>query len=102
MISDYTPIACSVYDELEAAAVQNISVEITFNGMRKILCIQDLRTKDQAEYLIGRDTETGEEVVLRLDLVDEYVNAQTKKPLGNTRCQAETRVRTNHQAKGVQ
>ena len=86
MSKDYTPVSCSMYDELEAAALKKLPIEITLNGTRKILSVKDLVTRDQAEYLIAHDVETGQEVVIRLDLVEEFRDARTKKPLGSLTC----------------
>ena len=86
MNTPYTPIACSLYDSLEAASIRKTPIEIRFNGMDKTILIKDLRTKDQAEYLIGLDTQTGEELVVRLDRIDAYIDPKTKKPLSTEQC----------------
>lgn len=86
MNTPYKPIACSLYDSLEAAAVKNSPIEIIFNGMDKIILVKDLQTRDQAEYLVGSDTQTGEEVLVRLDQVEAYIDPKTRKPLASQQC----------------
>jgi transcriptional antiterminator Rof (Rho-off) len=86
MNTPYTPIVCSLYDSLEAAAIRKTPVEIRFNGIDKTILIKDLQTKDQAEYLVGFDTQTGEELVVRLDRVDAYIDPNTKNPLATRQC----------------
>ena len=86
MNAPYKPIACSLYDSLEAMAVRKIPIEIRFSGMDKIILIKNLQTRDQAEYLIGSDTQTGEEIVVRLDQVEAYVDPKTNKPLATEQC----------------
>lgn len=69
----YKPIACSVYDVLEASAVKRsiVLLEIldgstTRNRKAKIL---DLFSKEKVEYMKALDTESNEEFVIRLDAI---------------------------------
>ncbi|MBE0559182.1 MAG: hypothetical protein IH628_18285 [Proteobacteria bacterium] len=81
MRNKYTPIACSLYDALESAAVRKTLVEIRFNNTHKRLFIRDLRTRHQIEYLIGCDALSGEEFVIRLDQIEAIDDVSTNKPL---------------------
>ncbi len=86
MSGPYKPIACSLYDWLEASVVKKRAVEIRFNGATKTIQIKDLQTRDQAEYLIGVDMETGNTLTVRLDQVEAYLDAVTKEPLATSEC----------------
>jgi len=63
----YTPISCSIYDQLESFAVQGVEVTLIYrNGeseeMQVITKIHDLQTRNHVEYLV---TTSGQEI--RLD-----------------------------------
>lgn len=66
-MSDYQPISCSVYDQLESLAVQKVYVTLVYqNETGEFLSlytqIRDLQTRDRVEYLI-----TTEGLAIRLD-----------------------------------
>lgn len=72
-MSDYKPISCSVYDQLEALAVQRREVTLQFtdaSGAEQLLTtgIKDLQTRDSVEYLI-----TSSGIEIRLDRL-HFVN----------------------------
>lgn len=56
MSHDYTPISCSFYDELEAAAVKKIPSTIIYKDKEDVKTIKgliaDFKTKDKKEFLI--------------------------------------------------
>lgn len=63
----YTPISCSIYDQLEAFAVQGVEVTLIYRNsgneeMQVTTMIQDLQTRNHVEYLV---TTSGQEI--RLD-----------------------------------
>ncbi len=66
-MSNYTPISCSIYDQLESLAVLNASVTLTYlhDSEEQVILttkIFNLQTIDHIEYLI-----TAEGVHIRLD-----------------------------------
>lgn len=73
MSTDYIPISCSFYDELEAAAVKKISVPIIYlenNQKKKIEAkVVDFRTFLKEEFVI---LDSGLEI--RLDRIVEFNN----------------------------
>ncbi len=69
--SSYTPIACSVYDVLEASAVKRTSaileiVKGEHTGSHTVR-ILDVFSRDGAEFLQARDVHSNEEFTIRLD-----------------------------------
>lgn len=56
MMSDYIPISCHFYDELESLAVKRTPVEILFKHNNEEKCIEDLivdfRTHCKEEFVI--------------------------------------------------
>ena len=82
MRKPYTPISCSPYDGPRAAALRRIPIEITLDGRGKSHFLKDFRTEDDQEYLIGPDVDPGAEVVVRLDEVNQVLDAASRQPLG--------------------
>jgi transcriptional antiterminator Rof (Rho-off) len=86
----YIPIACSVYDVLEASAVKNASIRLdikheneTVHRDAKIL---DLFSKDKTEFLKAKDINTNEEFTLRLDAINLITDLATKKKYSPRAC----------------
>jgi transcriptional antiterminator Rof (Rho-off) len=77
--SDYTPIACSAYDVLEAAAVRRVPLRLRLREGREAAeitaVVLDLFARDRTEFArlhIG----TAERVV-RLDAIEHIVDTST-------------------------
>lgn len=69
----YKPIACSVYDVLEASAVKRQLLRLEMQSHNGIIVrsasVLDLFSKDKTEFLKGKDSSTGEEFTVRLDQI---------------------------------
>ena len=76
METDYKPISCAFYDELEAAAVKHIHSTITYMDENSEKTIQgkivDFKTLNRSEFLILEDGTT-----IRLDTIIQF---NDKKP----------------------
>lgn len=73
MDSDYTPIACARYSELELAILRRLRLRLSLRGRSGLHRIEtltpvNLRTRCHAEYLIARN-DAGTPRVLRLDRI---------------------------------
>lgn len=73
MDSDYTPIACARYSELELAILRRQRLRLSLRGRGGLHRIEtltpvNLRTRSHAEYLIARNDD-GTPRVLRLDRI---------------------------------
>ena len=68
-MNDYQPIACSLHDRFEAAAVRGLTVALTWSEadgpyLGRIL---DIRVRDGAEYLVLEG-----DVTVRLDRIESF------------------------------
>ncbi len=72
-MTDYKPIACSLYDVIEAAAVRRAALDVRikneFGESELTLTVLDLFSRDKQEFLKAEDRSTGKEIILRLDQV---------------------------------
>jgi transcriptional antiterminator Rof (Rho-off) len=79
----YTPIACSVYDLLEATVVKNAVIRIETASHDEIrsqdVRVVDLFSKDRAEYMKAVDISSNQEFTLRLDEILLITDPATKK-----------------------
>lgn len=73
MSDDYQPIDCGLYDEYELAIMHKrpLDLQVTEAGAVTIRRVEPLDTSvaDGAEYLVCRDTESGETLRLRFDRI---------------------------------
>ncbi|MBX2993111.1 MAG: hypothetical protein KF749_18315 [Bacteroidetes bacterium] len=67
----YKPIACSVYDVLEASSVKRQLLRLDIRSSNGIIVrnvyVLDLFSQDKTEFLKGKDSSTDEEFAVRLD-----------------------------------
>ena len=80
-MTDYRPIACSQYSELEVLALQRVRVTLVGTdeaGAEVVLTgtIVDLVTRDHAEYLVLENTAGRHS--LRLDRLDEIRDGEAR------------------------
>ncbi|MEX0729582.1 MAG: hypothetical protein WED00_03325 [Aquisalimonadaceae bacterium] len=78
MTTDYRPIACETYAELEVAIMQGSRLRVawyTRNGLPHVSCLLpiDLRTRRGEEFLIARVPPGRAEVEIRLDRIRRFV-----------------------------
>ncbi len=77
----YTPISCSAYDVLEAAAVQHSRLRLTTSSaggkVTREVYVLDLFARENVEYASLRDAATREEFVLRLDEIELITDPKT-------------------------
>lgn len=91
MKTEYTPIACSVYDLLEAAAVKQTPLRIDFTDLHgtlqsRTVKVRDLFSKEKAEFLTAQDSDSGEILTLRLDTIRLVTDPATKATYSPTVC----------------
>lgn len=88
--ANYTPISCSVYDFLEAAAVTRATVRLEVRSEPNLLSrdvkILDLFSKDNAEFLKARDINTNQEFTLRLDAINLITDLATNRTYSPLSC----------------
>jgi Rho-binding antiterminator len=75
MSDDYKPIDCSLYSRFEVAIMHQEKIKLSWtdeNGLThlEVIAPTDLKIIDNAEYLIGRNTDN-EELKIRLDWIDD-------------------------------
>ena len=76
MTTDYHPIPCQVYAELEVAILHQIRMRMAWNTvdgktrMEQLLPV-DLRTRDQEEFLLVEDSH-GYPLEIRLDRIARF------------------------------
>lgn len=75
----YRPIACSLYDVLEAAAVRRHPLSITMGGVARVFVVEDLFSRGKEEFLVARLTEDNQRITVRLDKVELIVDPSDKK-----------------------
>jgi transcriptional antiterminator Rof (Rho-off) len=87
---DYSPIACSVYDVLEASAVTNSMVLLEIQNDNRVeirtVKILDLFSRDKMEFLKAKDSNTDEEFTLRLDAINLITDLATNKVYSPQAC----------------
>jgi transcriptional antiterminator Rof (Rho-off) len=82
----YQPIACSVYDLLEAAALHQKALLLRIEGVTRKYIIRDVFSKGKEEFLIGFLADTSEESTIRLDKIDLIIDPTDKKSYFPTQC----------------
>jgi transcriptional antiterminator Rof (Rho-off) len=91
MVSEnYIPIACSVYDLLEASAVRHVVVRLEIQNDNGVVFrdvrILDLFSKDKIELMRAKDINTNEEFTLRLDAISLITDLTTNKVYSTKAC----------------
>ncbi len=80
-MSTYTPISCSAYDVLEAAAVAHTPLRLTSRTPEgttvRDTYVVDLFSQEKVEYVKLQDLHTREELVLRLDALELITDMRT-------------------------
>lgn len=83
----YKPIACSVYDVLESAAVLRSPLLIVmFNDRQVRVLVKDVFAKGSEEFLKVADADTGEEYVLRLDKITRIIDPSSQRTYISEQC----------------
>lgn len=77
--SGYQPIACSVYDLLEAAALHRKALRLRIEGITREYVIRDVFSKGKEEFVVGFEAEMDEESTIRLDKIDLIIDPTDKK-----------------------
>ena len=87
-MADYIPVSCSLYDVLEASAVQRATVSLVLSGTNEVrhVRILDLYSKERQEFLTARDVSTGDELTLRLDEILQVIDRLTNRVYISDRC----------------
>lgn len=85
-MSVYKPIACSLYDVLEAASMKRVPVRLTMASSDRDFMIRDVFSKGSEEFLTARDLNTGAEETIRLDRIDLITDLSTGKSYTSDRC----------------
>ena len=80
---NYTPIACSLYDVLEASSVKHSLVRLEIQTDKDVsLCdvrILDLFSKNKIDFMKAKNVDTNEEFALRLDSINLITDLATNK-----------------------
>lgn len=75
-MTDYQPIACSLHDRMEAAAVRRTTVRLRWRSETgpevSEGLIQDIVVRDGAEYLL-----LGEGLEIRLDHIEDLLTVES-------------------------
>lgn len=75
MTSDYQPIACGAYDEIEVLAMHKTAVKVVTEDDSEALCgtVKDTAIHDGAEFMVLNAE--GERVEVRLDRIIQIEDA---------------------------
>jgi transcriptional antiterminator Rof (Rho-off) len=84
--SPYHPIACGLHETYQLAAIKGVEVDLTWSledGSERQcrVKVEDVFTRSQAEYLKA-NTQAGERLEIRLDLIRSAHWAASGEPLG--------------------
>ncbi|HWP82040.1 MAG TPA: Rho-binding antiterminator [Bacteroidota bacterium] len=69
MNASYKPIACSLYDVFEVAALKGRILKLSIDGAEIELKVRDVYAKGKEEYLEGNRLDTGHQMIIRLDRI---------------------------------
>ena len=84
MNQPYQPIACSVYDVLEVAAMKHRKLTLTIDGQEQDMLARDVYAHGKEEFLDGVDPATGVALHVRLDRIErlyDHTEEKTYTPL---------------------
>lgn len=75
-MSDYRPIPCQIYAELEVAILHQVRLRVAWredDGRQRLEPLRptDLNTRNHAEYLLARDSQ-GRDLEIRLDRITRF------------------------------
>jgi transcriptional antiterminator Rof (Rho-off) len=79
MSSDYRPIACSVYDVLEVAAMHRQRLILKLGERSQEIIVHDVYARGQEEFLDGIDPSTQSPIHIRLDAITEIIDPAANK-----------------------
>lgn len=82
----YKPIACSLYDILEAAAMKGRILRLTVGGAQRDVTIRDVFAKGAEEFLIAVDKTTGDQETIRLDRIELITDLSSGTVYTSDRC----------------
>ncbi len=89
-MSDYTPISCSAYDVLEAAAVKRTPLRLTYKSpegpMVRDVFVRDLFAREKVEYAMLQEAATHKEFALRLDDIELLIDLTTNAVYSPNAC----------------
>ncbi|MBI2619993.1 MAG: hypothetical protein HYW57_07915 [Ignavibacteriales bacterium] len=86
MSDPYKPLACSLYDVLEAASMRKQRLRLTIGGEHRDVMIRDVFSKGPEEFLIAADPSTGREETIRLDRIELITDLVEGKTYTANRC----------------
>ncbi len=86
MNDSYKPIACSLYDVLEAAAMKGRVLRLTIDGVQRDVTIRDVFAKGPEEFLIAVDKATGDQETIRLDRIEFITDLSSGATYVSDRC----------------
>ena len=80
------PVACSLYDVLESATVLRSPLLLVLTDRQINVFAKDVFAKGSEEFFKAADTETGEEHILRPDMIRQIIDPGTKKTYTSDQC----------------
>ncbi len=84
--SPYRPIACSLYDLFEAAALHQRTLQLRIDGNVADYVVRDVFSRGKEEFLVGVRQDTGELSTIRLDRIDLVIDPTDKKSYFPSQC----------------
>lgn len=82
----YQPLACSLYDVLEVAAMKHREISLRLKEETVRLVVHDVFAKGSEEFLEGLDLTSRQHVRLRLDSIQEIYDPATNKKYISDKC----------------
>lgn len=86
MNQPYQPIACSVYDVLEVAAMKQRKLTLTIDGRQQDILARDVYARGKEEFLDGIDPATGVTLHIRLDRIERLYDPTEGKTYTPLQC----------------
>jgi len=86
MPDPYKPIACSLYDVLESAAVLRSPLVLVLKDRGLKVLVKDVFSKGAEEFLKATDAESGEEHVVRLDAILRITDPVSNRTYQSDHC----------------
>lgn len=82
----YKPVACSLYDVLEAAAVRNSRLVLDLEDRSVEVMVRDVFARGREEFLRALDCSSEREFTVRLDAIRTITDPTTNKRYAPDHC----------------
>jgi len=84
--TDYQPIACTLYDIFEVAALRSKRLILTVKGQEQEVVVHDVYAKGKEEFLDGVEPLSQQPLHIRLDAIEKVFDPSENKSYIPSRC----------------